>query len=260
MTQPDSDKLDELYQLGATERPPEDLDASILAIARQQAELNAELQAPFPKALLNVSWYRLGGVAAVVLLSSSLVVNLYLDAPDQMMIEQAPLLPPATYQSMPEEQLDSDITSDQEVIEFESSIEEQTKKAEASALKLDAQRQERQKRKLQQESLQKQKSLRLLDGEMKAPATMRMQSPVMSKLAPAAMSPVGPKVESITGNSAASASEEILDAETWLLKIDRLMSEGRIKEAKDALEAFKTRYPDYSLDEKYIEIENIEGE
>ena len=93
----------------------------------------------------------------------------------------------------------------------------------------------------------------------KPQSVLRKESPTAAKeLLPGITPALAPrmKAEAVTK----SMEKNALSPGQWLKAIDELIKEGKLDEAKNSIEKFQKRYPDYPMEKRFLGIISASGE
>lgn len=222
--------LSKLYKDTATEEPPPELDAAILARARDETvRLPRRGHGPFSR-----SWFVPASVAAVLVLAVGLITFMY----EQGGTPFAPEPVPPMEKKMPAAQTE----------ELDRLLRDAPPQGEKGALR---------------ETTPKQEPSPARKGAVtpQEAAGAASTTPAAAPAPSARPSPVEEQelkqerfeVPEKAGRSdrlvpAAKSAADTLSPEAWLRHIAELRKQGKLSEAEASLEAFRKRYPDYPIE------------
>jgi outer membrane protein assembly factor BamD (BamD/ComL family) len=84
------------------------------------------------------------------------------------------------------------------------------------------------------------------------PMLRKQSAPVGKKLSQGITTALAPRMK--TEAMTKSTEKNARLPEQWLKKIDELIKEGKLDEARESIEKFRKRYPDYSLDKRFFDL------
>ncbi len=225
--------LSKLYKDAATEQPPPELDAAIVARAREEAVRRPRRgHGPFAR-----SWFIPASVAAVLMLAVGLITFMYEQGGTPFAPEPRPPMERKTPATQSEE-LD---------------------RALRDAPLQDGKAAPQRKGKIRPAKEQLPARQRAVAPQ--EPAGRELTTPAAAPVPSAPPSPVeeqerkqerleAPKKAGRADRSAptAESAAEALSPEAWLRQIADLRAQGRLNEAEASLAEFKKRYPDYPIE------------
>jgi hypothetical protein len=250
------------YRALGDESPPQALDAAILAASRRAVGAGPRR----PGSAMR-RWALPVSIAAVVVLTMSLVVRIQLERPDLESPWPAPAAPPA----LEDKAVARDAKEEADALAKRSDRPEPRSRAKASAAQPAAGERERQSMPAPAAEKPAAPARRFVPEPPAARAPAPAESVAPSQLGAAAPT-AGPSVAQARADRASSEDAQAAGraepraaleerAETfkqeagkkdespreWLERIARLRREGRTKEADESLEDFRKRYPDYEI-------------
>jgi hypothetical protein len=266
-------RVSAVYRTLGEDRPPEALDAAILAASRRAVGAG-----PRRPGFSLRRWALPVSVAAVVVLTMSLVVRVQLERPDLESAARMPAAPPAAEKKAAPRDAKAEV--DNLSKRSEARLPEPKAKASsvapaASAPAPEATQRERQTlRPPAAPAPAAAPPARALVAEPRAPRSAPAQAAAPSQLGAAstvqpgaASSVAGARADHPSSGDAASAGRAVPSAaledrarasaeqagkkdespRDWLERIARLRREGRAKEADESLAEFRRRYPNYEI-------------
>jgi hypothetical protein len=211
------------YRSLGDEQPPEALDAAILAASRRAVGAGPR-RSPMRRWALPVS------IAAVVVLTMSVVVRIEVERPELEKAAPVPVTPQVLEQkAMP--RADQNEAGSLEKRAVESAAQPKAKASAAPERPAAAARQ-------------------FVPEPPPAGAPASAESAAQSNLGGAgarAPASAAPAPAAPAASEAQSAGKTVESPRAWLERIARLRREGHVKEADESLAEFRKRYPDYEI-------------
>jgi len=268
MTEHEDPRVSAGYQALGGESPPEALDAAILAASRRAVGAG-------PRRSRLRRWALPVSIAAVVVLTMSIVVRIELERPDLEMATPVPVTPQVleekAAQRADKKEADAALTKHKSQLRAQpktQGLEAAPAPAAPATLELERLRRERQATPARAAEKPAAPARQFVPEPpaARAPAPAESSAPSASG---AARAPAGAseapaaRLSSEAAGAGRTANQAVVEdrakasADTigkrdeapreWLERIARLRREGRIKEADESLAAFRKRYPDYEI-------------
>jgi hypothetical protein len=227
----DNEKISSLYHEAETPGPSKSLDDAILAASRDAVDRPTATKGPF-----SASWPAAASIAAVIVITIILVPILKQQEPQQGLTQTAreksrsPALPDATG---PNTYRSSDVKK--------KSMDAPSTASEPAMLPEDR-------------DITEYQSMPARSG-VSSPAPTAPASASASSLEKEEMQPESDTshAERSILQAADSAPFAILTPEMWQTKISRLITEGKIEDARDETEKLKKHHPEYIIDPTLLE-------